>query len=279
MRNINFTTLKKSGICVLAAAMMFSSNISTFADEVSEEVTTEVSESETLNTEVVSESTEDVEAEKVTEAGSTVNTITSIKKVKKSIKVNSKLRLKKLKAFRNKKMKSFTYQVKNKKVAKVTKSGVIKGIKTGKTVVTVKQDGATYARVTVNVKNRYKGSDLRLLSSLIFCEANTESYAGKKAVGIVTMNRVQSALFPNTLKSVVYQRGQYTPARSGALARALVMYDNGNIPSDCIRAAKETLNGTKTVTLGSREVDMTGYLFFSRYVPNRRLQIGAHQFK
>ena len=176
-------------------------------------------------------------------------------------------------------MGSFTYQVRNKKVAKISKSGVVKGLKSGKAVITVKQDGATYARVTVKVKDRYKSSDLRLLSSLIYCEANTESYAGKKAVGIVTTNRVSSALFPNTLQSVVYQRGQYTPARSGALSRALSMYDNGQIPKDCIKAARETLNGVKTVTLGAKEVDMTGYLFFSRYVPNRRLQIGAHQFK
>jgi len=284
MKQIRLSNIKKKGFCVLAATAIISSTYSVMADEITTETTESATVVETTvatdsTEEVVCENTADVATEEVTQAGSTVNTVTRIKKLKKNIKVNSKLKLKKLKAFKSKDMSDFTYQIKNKKVAKVSKSGVIKGLKSGKAVVTVKMDGATYARVTVKVKDRYKDEQLRLLSSLIFCEANTESYAGKKAVGIVTMNRVESALFPNTLNGVVYQRGQYTPARSGALSRALNMYDNGSIPSDCIKAAKETLNGVKSVTLGTKEVNMTGYLFFSRYVPNRRLQIGAHQFK
>ena len=287
MRNIKFKAVKSTGVCVLAAAMILSLGIygetKVFADE---DMTVETQNVEVLaengNTEtdeIVTSEDNDVESEEITESGSTINTVTTIKKTSKSIKVNAKIKLKKLKAFKNLKMSSFTYKAKNRKVAKVSKSGVITGLKPGKTVVTVKQDGATYAKIKVNVKNRYQNSQLRLLSSLIFCEANTESYAGKKAVGIVTVNRVESSLFPSTLKNVVYQRGQYTPAATGFLASALRKYDNGTIPGDCIKAAKEALNGSKTVNIGKSEVNMQGFLFFSRYVPNKKLQIGAHQFK
>ena len=46
--------------------------------------------------------------------------------------------------------------------------------------------------------DNYTKADLRLLSALIYCEAQGESYNGKLAVGIVVMNRVRSGAFPDT---------------------------------------------------------------------------------
>ena len=40
----------------------------------------------------------------------------------------------------------------------------------------------------------YTKSELRLMSAIIYCEAGNEPYAGKKAVGIVVMNRKRSIL-------------------------------------------------------------------------------------
>jgi spore germination cell wall hydrolase CwlJ-like protein len=117
------------------------------------------------------------------------------------------------------------------------------------------------------------------MSAIIFCEAGNQSYAGKKAVGIVVMNRMRSSLFPNSLSGVIYQSGQFTPAATGFLSTALYKYDNGMIPSSCIKAAKEVLSGSTTVELNGSTVEMKSYLFFSRYVYGCRLQIGAHQFK
>ena len=38
------------------------------------------------------------------------------------------------------------------------------------------------------------------MSSIIYSEAGDQSYAGKKAVGIVIANRVSSRSYPNTFK-------------------------------------------------------------------------------
>ena len=44
----------------------------------------------------------------------------------------------------------------------------------------------------------------------IYYEARGESAAGKKAVGIVTMNRVRHDNYPKTICKVVYQRKQFS---------------------------------------------------------------------
>ena len=129
----------------------------------------------------------------------------------------------------------------------------------------------------------YTKAELRLLSALISCEANGQPYAGKLAVGIVVVNRMESKLFPDTLKGVIYQRYQFGPARNGSLARALKEYDNGKFNSDnekaCIKAAKEALSGVNTVTYKDKKINMKSYLFFSGRVKNARLTIAGHQFK
>lgn len=129
----------------------------------------------------------------------------------------------------------------------------------------------------------YTEDQLRLMSAIIFCEAGAESYNGKVAVGIVVMNRVHSNLFPDSISKVIYQKGQFTPARSGALSRALSLYDQGKFTQknhrDSIRAAKEALEGRTTLTVNGKETNMSSYLFFSVYLKNCRLRIGHHMFR
>lgn len=79
--------------------------------------------------------------------------------------------------------------------------------------------------------------DLSLLAALIYCEAGGEPYEGQVAVGAVVMNRVRSGSFPNSIRDVIYQSGQFSPASSGALSRAMA---NGNY---CYSAAEEALAG------------------------------------
>lgn len=57
------------------------------------------------------------------------------------------------------------------------------------------------------------------MASIINCEAGGESYQGQVAVGIVVMNRVRSKQFPNTIRKVIYQRGQFSPVRNGMLRK------------------------------------------------------------
>ena len=85
--------------------------------------------------------------------------------------------------------------------------------------------------------------EIRLLAALIWCEAGNQSYEGMVAVGAVVMNRVKSPAYPNTIYSVIYASGQFTPAMSGKVAR---IYESG--PKDiCYQAAAAALNGETTV--------------------------------
>lgn len=137
--------------------------------------------------------------------------------------------------------------------------------------------------LTGKEKKTYNKADLRLLATIIYCEARGESYAGKLAVGVVVMNRKSSSKFPGTVKKVIYQKNQFQPTRNGALKKALARYDSGKFKSStekqCIKAAKEALDGTKKVTYKSKKVNLKGYYFFSRYLKGCRVKIGNHQFK
>lgn len=130
---------------------------------------------------------------------------------------------------------------------------------------------------------KYTKAELRLLSALIFCEAQSESYNGKLAVAIVVMNRVRSNLFPDTLKGVVYQRYQFSPVTNGTLKRALAEYDKGKFTSslekDCIKAAKAALSGEKSITIKGKEKNFSKYLYFSCWLKGHTFEIQNHQFK
>ena len=169
----------------------------------------------------------------------------------------------------------------NKKVAVVNAKGIVRAKKPGTVYIYAKskKNGKIKDRVKITVKQKYSEKDLRLLSAIIFCEAGNQCYAGKKAVGIVVMNRVKSDKFPNTVEDVLYQSGQFTPAHTGFLSSSLSKYDRGKLPSKCIKAAKEVLEGSRSVTLNGKTVDMSSYLFFSQYVRGCRLVIQDHQFK
>lgn len=89
-----------------------------------------------------------------------------------------------------------------------------------------------------------QGSDLELLSTIIYCEAGSEPYEGQLAVGSVVMNRVASGSFPNSISGVIYQSGQFSPVASGRFAQALAAGSG----SRCRSAAQAVLNGTRTVS-------------------------------
>lgn len=85
--------------------------------------------------------------------------------------------------------------------------------------------------------------EARLLGALIYCEAGNQSYEGMVGVGAVVMNRVKSGAYPNTIHSVIYASGQFTPAMTGKVAR---VYE-GQVPDVCMQAAQAAINGETTV--------------------------------
>jgi hypothetical protein len=81
-------------------------------------------------------------------------------------------------------------------------------------------------------------SDYELLSRLVTAEASGEPFEGQVAVAAVVLNRVASSKFPNTIREVIYQDGQFsslpklpavTPAES--CRRAVAAALNGDDPS------------------------------------------------
>src|SRR5690554_927926 len=67
----------------------------------------------------------------------------------------------------------------------------------------------------------YSEEDLEWLSKIIHSEARGESLDGQIAVAAVILNRVNSNLFPNSVKEVIFEqnngRYQFTPAGSGSI--------------------------------------------------------------
>lgn len=56
-----------------------------------------------------------------------------------------------------------------------------------------------------------------LLARLVEAEARGEPYEGKVGVAIVVLNRVLSEEFPNDIRSVIYQKGQFSPVSNGSI--------------------------------------------------------------
>ncbi len=108
--------------------------------------------------------------------------------------------------------------------------------------------------------------ELKLLANIIYCEAGSESYVGKVAVGNVIMNRVKSASQPNTITEVIYAKGQFSPVRNGSLQRAL---SSDKADAACYQAAIEALAGAQPVG---------GKLFFRRNNGRSGQVIGHHVF-
>lgn len=158
---------------------------------------------------------------------------------------------------------------------------------TPQVVKVTKNISTTSGKKTVKLKNKtvkkYTKAELRLMASIINCEAGGESYQGQVAVGIVVMNRVKSKLFPNSIKKVIYQRGQFSPVRNGSLRRKLSQYDAGRIRSaqwkSCIKAAKEALNGKTVIKLKGKTKSMKGVRFFSVYLRGAKFRLGGHRFR
>lgn len=112
----------------------------------------------------------------------------------------------------------------------------------------------------------FAAGDIDLLAAIIECEAGGEPYTGKVAVGNVVMNRVKSAVFPNTVLEVIYQNRQFSPVGSGRFA--IVLSRGAN--AECYQAAQDAMAGAAPVG---------NCLFFRTPIPGLTgMQIGGHIF-
>ncbi|MEH7353956.1 cell wall hydrolase [Neobacillus drentensis] len=118
----------------------------------------------------------------------------------------------------------------------------------------------------------YSEYEIDLLARLVRAEAESEPYQGKIAVACVVLNRVDNPSFPNTIKEVIYEKGQFQPVQNGQI--------NKPADEDSIKAVHEAVKENRNVAAGS--------LFFynpdiatSRWLDSREttLVIGNHVFK
>lgn len=104
------------------------------------------------------------------------------------------------------------------------------------------------------------GDTLKVLATIIWCEARGESYEGQLAVGSVVMNRVRSRAYPDTVYDVVFASGQFSPVKSGYFQRA---YENNLANASTYKAAEEVINGYTNVgdmTHFRRKGNRDGYI-------------------
>ncbi len=76
------------------------------------------------------------------------------------------------------------------------------------TEIVVPQPVETVATYKYNISSE----DRETLARLIFLEANTESLECQKAITSIVINRMHSGYWGNSINSVIYASGQFTPA-------------------------------------------------------------------
>ncbi len=109
------------------------------------------------------------------------------------------------------------------------------------------------AKQETQIKQRestaYEYDELQLLTCLIHSEAGSQSYETKLAVANVVLNRMKSSSYPSSMKSVIYQSGQFTVAASGSLQKQLDRYSHYSSKAELmsIKAAKDALAGSNNI--------------------------------
>jgi len=136
-----------------------------------------------------------------------------------------------------------------------------------------KESEVQKAKVTTSAtpeQPKVKQEEIELLARLVSAEAKGEPYAGQVAVAAVVLNRVEHDHFADSIRDVIYDKGQFQPVRNGAINRK---------PTDsAVHAAKAALAGSDPTK---------GALYFANMSiadhhphPNAKatVKIGAHTF-
>lgn len=115
----------------------------------------------------------------------------------------------------------------------------------------------------------YNEEDLHWLSHIIYAESGNQPMAGRIAVGTVIMNRLNDEYFPDTIKEIVFQEGQFSPVGNGTIYLE---------PDEwSIIAAKLCLTGTKVAgdSLYFNVSSLRSWAYYNRpYI----CTIGDHSF-
>lgn len=140
-------------------------------------------------------------------------------------------------------------------------------------------EAANSVQTTYGSATTINAEDMRLLVCLVFCESGSEPYDGKLAVANVVLNRYHSSRYPNTIRGVVYQSGQFSPTWNGSLNNKLALYDRGGFTAknhlETIQAVKDALDGKNNI--GSR-LYFNGYNYEKSRGHQNAVRISNHLF-
>jgi N-acetylmuramoyl-L-alanine amidase len=114
--------------------------------------------------------------------------------------------------------------------------------------------------------------ELDLLARIVRAEAQSEPFEGKVAVAEVVLNRLESPQFPDTIKEVIYEPGQFQPVANGQI----------NKPAD-----EESIEAVDAALLDMRNITEDSVFFYNpdiatnRWLDSREtaVVIGQHVFK
>ena len=140
--------------------------------------------------------------------------------------------------------------------------------------------GITVEKAMSGWKKYFTKKDLRLMSAIIYAEANGMGFDAKVAVGNVVLNRMNDGLdgeekygygYVTTIEEVIYDHKwgyQFSPVKDGSMDKALKIYDSMDpdkwkdwqirAMNECKEAAKAALGGWKTVP--------DSYLYFNLHI-------------
>ena len=108
-------------------------------------------------------------------------------------------------------------------------------------------------------KLKYTAEDLDLMARIINAEAGCDWIPDwvQRMVGSVVLNRVNSKYFPNTIREVIYQPGQYGPVYSGmiynkptqkVINNAKYVLENGSICPANVTGQNGVISGSGVYT-------------------------------
>lgn len=70
------------------------------------------------------------------------------------------------------------------------------------------------AQMDIDVRQQY---EIELMARVVEAEAGNQNLEGKRMVADVILNRVEHPDFPDSIKEVIYQAGQFTTVKNGKI--------------------------------------------------------------
>lgn len=126
---------------------------------------------------------------------------------------------------------------------------------------------------SIFVSSSYSKNDYELLCEITYAEAGNQTEEQQVAAAATILNRVESNIFPNTIKEVIMQRGQFASTRNGHIYACGKTVDFSKVPDMTKKAAQRALNGedptenwlrkeAKRLGLNSEKYASGGALYF-----------------